>query len=47
MRVNAHLRDRHGYSLAESVRHSPQVMAEIHEMEHQERDCGHDHRGEQ
>lgn len=46
MTINAHLRNEHGYSLAESIRQAPHVMAEIHEMEHQERAWGHSHTDE-
>ena len=41
MTVGPHLRDFHGYSLAESIRWSPPEMARVHEQEHAEGDCGH------
>jgi hypothetical protein len=41
--VSAHLRDRHSYSLAESVRWSPSQMATVHETEHAETTCDHEH----
>lgn len=43
MSINAHLRDFHGYSLADSVKWNPSEMQRIHELEHAEADCGHDH----
>lgn len=41
VKISSHLRDFHGYSLAESVKWSPREMLKIHEEEHVEKDCGH------
>lgn len=43
MRISSHLRDRHGWSLAESVKWAPHILESIHEQEHQDRDCNHRH----
>lgn len=41
MKISAHLRDFHGYDLAESVQRSPSQMARLHELEHEEAACNH------
>lgn len=43
MIISRHLRDEHGYSLAQSIARAPREMAELHEREHAEGNPNHRH----
>lgn len=46
--LRAHLRDEHGWTLAESVKWPPCTMEHLHERDHAERDdLAHHHLGQQ
>jgi hypothetical protein len=47
VKIASHLRECHGYTLAESVAWAPWEMVRIHDATHRDIDCGHTHDDEE